>query len=73
MRGPTTNPGLGGEACERVMERLMEPDGASRCITSAASCTPVSNAGPGDVILTEGTDWQELWTQQGSITLTFAW
>jgi len=25
------------------------------------------------VILTEGTDWQELWTQQGSITLTFAW
>jgi hypothetical protein len=42
MRGPTTNPGLGGEACERVVERLMEPDGASRCITSAASCTPVS-------------------------------
>jgi hypothetical protein len=25
------------------------------------------------VILTEGTDWQEIWTQQGSITLTFAW
>ena len=30
------------QACERVVERLMEPDGASRCITSAASCTPVS-------------------------------
>jgi len=52
----------------------MEPDGASRCITSAASLhASVEVAGLGDVILTEGTDWQELWTQQGSITLTFAW
>ena len=33
----------------------------------------VEVAGLGDVILTEGTDWQEIWTQQGSITLTFAW
>jgi len=35
--------------------------------------TSVEVAGPGDVILTEGTDWQEIWTQQESITLTFAW
>lgn len=55
MRGPTTNPGLGGEACVHVVARLMEPDGAGRCITPAAACTPVSSAGLCDVIPTEGT------------------
>jgi len=74
MRGPTTNPGLGGEACERVEEkthgtRRRQPVHHLSCVLHAS----VEVAGLGDVILTEGTDWQEIWTQQGSITLTFAW
>src|SRR5665811_1777389 len=39
--GPQRTQAFGGEACEHVVVRLMEPGGASRT-TSAASCTPVS-------------------------------
>ena len=60
----------------------MEPDGAKpvhhlsgvlHASVEGVLHASVEVVGLGDVILTEGTDWQEIWTQQGSITLTFAW